>query len=101
MRVLITGAGGQLGTELAMVCTAAGDEVAACSHAAVDIASRDSVMAAITSVRPDVVFHCAAWTAVDDCESDVERAVVRNGLAVRWYADNRWWWEPLKHGAAG
>ena len=87
MRVLITGAGGQLGTELAAVCGAAGDTVVACSHADLDIGSRDLVLAAITSVQPDVVFHCAAWTAVDACESDPGRAVLLNGLAVRWVAE--------------
>ena len=87
MRVLVTGAGGQLGTDLALACTAAGDTVAACTRAQLDVTDRDAVLGAITSVQPDVVFHCAAWTAVDDCESDVERAVLRNGLAVRWVAE--------------
>jgi dTDP-4-dehydrorhamnose reductase len=87
MRVLITGAGGQLGTELVGVCRGAGDTVAACSHADLDIGSRDLVLAAITSVQPDVVFHCAAWTAVDACESEPDRAVLLNGLAVRWVAE--------------
>ena len=87
MRVLITGGGGQLGTELATVCTAAGDAVAAYGHAQLDITSRDDCLGAITSVQPDVVFHCGAWTAVDACEAEPERALVANGLAVRWIAE--------------
>jgi dTDP-4-dehydrorhamnose reductase len=42
------------------------------------------VLGAITSLRPDAVVNCAAWTAVDACESDPERAFAVNALAVRW-----------------
>ncbi len=56
-------------------------------HAALDVTDRDAVLGAITSWRPDAVIHCAAWTAVDACESDPERAFIANGLAVRWVAD--------------
>ena len=37
--------------------------------------------------RPDVVVNCAAWTAVDACEGDSERAHLANGFAVRWVAE--------------
>lgn len=87
MRVLITGAGGQLGTELVLTCTAAGDEVAAPPHARLDVTDRDACHAAIVSVQPDVVFHTAGWTAVDACESDPACARSANGLAVRWIAE--------------
>ena len=87
MRILVTGAGGQLGRDLALTCEAAGDQVTALGHAELDVADRDAVHAAITSIRPDVVAHCAAWTAVDACESDPERAYLANALAVRWVAE--------------
>lgn len=87
MRVLVTGAGGQLGTALVRHCDAAGDEVVGLTHRDLDVADRDATLAAVWSVRPDVVFHTAAWTAVDDCESDPERAFRDNALAVRWVAD--------------
>ena len=73
MRVLVTGAGGQLGHDVVAACEAAGDEVVACDHATLDLGDRDSVLGALTSVRPDAVINAAAWTAVDACESDPDR----------------------------
>jgi dTDP-4-dehydrorhamnose reductase len=87
VRVLVTGAGGQLGRDTVLACAAAGDEVVACDHATLDITHRDDVLGAITSVAPDVVVNCGAWTAVDACESDPDRALAANGLSVRWVAE--------------
>ena len=87
MRVLITGAGGQLGIDLVAACTAGGDDVHSFDREALDVCARDDVLAAVTSVRPDVVVNCAAWTAVDLCESDPDRALAANGTAVRWLAE--------------
>lgn len=87
MRVLITGAGGQLGIDLTATCTAAGDEVFAFDRAGLDIGSRSAALNAMTSLRPDAVINCAAWTAVDACEGDPDRALTLNGLAVRWLAE--------------
>lgn len=87
MRVLVTGAGGQLGTDLVQHCAEQGDEVAAHARATLDVTDRDAVRAALHAVMPDVVVHCAAWTAVDACEADEERAFAQNALAVRWVAE--------------
>lgn len=84
MRVLITGAGGQLGHDLAQHCVALGDEVVAVDHRTVDVGDRDAVHGAITTVRPDVVVNTAAWTAVDACEGDRDRAFRVNALGPRW-----------------
>ena len=87
VRVLVTGAAGQLGVAVVDHCRAAGDDVVPADSAALDVTDRDSVLAAITTVRPDAVVHCAAWTAVDACEGDPSRAFAANALAVRWVAE--------------
>jgi dTDP-4-dehydrorhamnose reductase len=79
MRLLITGAGGQLGIDLVRCCEAAGDDVVATGHADLDVADRDAVHGAVSMLRPDVVINCAAWTAVDACEGDPDRALAQNG----------------------
>ena len=87
MKVLITGAAGQLGVDLVRTCVAAGDEVTAADRAVLDLGDRDLVYQAILGVRPDLVVHAGAWTAVDACESDPERAFHINALATEWVAD--------------
>lgn len=87
MRVLVTGARGQLGHDLVSVCEAAGDEVVACSSSDLNLADRDSVLSAITSVAPDVVVSAGAWTAVDACESDPDKAWRVNALGPRHVVD--------------
>jgi dTDP-4-dehydrorhamnose reductase len=87
MRVLITGARGQLGTDLVRTCREAGDDVIACSKVELDLTDRDSVLSAITSTRPDVVLNSGAWTAVDACETDPDRAFRTNAMGVRWVSE--------------
>jgi dTDP-4-dehydrorhamnose reductase len=84
MKVLVTGAGGQLGHDVVAACSSAGDEVVGTDRADLDVTRRSDVAAVVAEVRPDVVIHCAAWTAVDACESDPDRAFAANADAVRW-----------------
>lgn len=85
--VLITGGAGQLGRDLAASFAAAGWEVAAPGRADLDVTDRSTVLAAAGSLRPDVVVHAAAWTAVDDCEADFDRAWRVNALGSRHVAE--------------
>lgn len=85
MRVLITGAGGQVGREL--VAAFAGHDVVGADRSALDVGDRDAVLGAITALRPHTVVHAAAWTAVDACEDDPDRAFRVNALGTRHVAD--------------
>lgn len=86
MRVLITGAHGQLGRDLTAHCSASGDEVVEASRSMLDISNLEAVNAMVREVAPDVVVNCAAWTAVDACEGDPARAELVNGTAPGWLA---------------
>ena len=85
MRILITGAGGQVGRELVDVL--ADHDVTAFDHRTLDVADRDAVLGAITSIRPDAIVNSAAYTAVDACETDTDTAWAVNAMAVRHVAD--------------
>jgi dTDP-4-dehydrorhamnose reductase len=84
MRLLVTGAGGQLGLDLVAAARDAGDDVIAADRASLDVGDRDAVVRLVGETRPEVIVNCAAWTAVDACESDPDRALRDNGTAVRW-----------------
>ncbi len=80
MKILITGASGLVGRALVKECTSHGDEVLAYDHKALDIGNAVAVETVIGQQRPDAVVNCAAWTDVDGCESDPERAERVNSL---------------------
>lgn len=81
MRILITGAGGQLGC--ALQTELAGREVVALTRAELDITSLEDVRAAIAAHCPTVIINCAAYTNVDAAESDEAGAFQLNAEGPR------------------
>ena len=87
VRVLVTGGRGLLGTEIQHCFTSSGDEVHAPGRTELDITDRAAVMDAVDGLRPELIINCAAWTAVDACESDPQRALLVNGTAAGFVAE--------------
>jgi len=82
MKVLITGAAGLVGAALKEHCRARGDEVLAFDHEGLDITDERAVRETFKSLRPDAAVNCAAWTDVDGCELDPQRAFLVNSQGV-------------------
>lgn len=61
-------------------CFASGDLVFPYDHSALEIADFDRVTQALERDAPDVVINCAAWTDVDGCELNRDRAFATNAL---------------------
>ncbi len=78
MKVVVTGAGGMVGRAVSEYCSANGDQVFAYDHRGLDIADAGGVRQTLLQDKPDAVINCAAWTDVDGCERDPERALAAN-----------------------
>jgi dTDP-4-dehydrorhamnose reductase len=89
-RWLVTGAAGALGADVVDVLTARGDEVIGLDRRQLDITDEATTIDRLDHHRPDVVINAAAYTRVDDAESDEATATRVNGDApgtlARWCA---------------
>ncbi len=83
MRIVLTGADGQLGRELFETATASGHVVHATTRAGCDITDAGAVASTLDEATPDVLVNCAAWTKVDAAEADRDGAFRANALGPR------------------
>lgn len=80
---MVTGAAGQLGTDAVRIFTEQGHEVLASDRAQLDITDQQQTLDAVTAFKPDAIVHCAAYTAVDAAETDVDGAYRVNAVGTR------------------
>ncbi|MBI3961874.1 MAG: sugar nucleotide-binding protein, partial [Deinococcus sp.] len=83
MRVVLIGASGQLGSDLAQVLSSRpGVSLFPLTHAQLDITQVEQVRTVLTEKRPEVVINTAAYHRVDDCETNIGQAFAVNAVAV-------------------
>src|SRR5712671_683062 len=86
MKLLVLGAGGQVGHELCRLAWPADYRLAAFDRAEIDITRQEAVAAAANRERPDIVINAAAYTAVDRAESEPEAAWAANSAGPGYLA---------------
>ncbi|NNN18333.1 MAG: dTDP-4-dehydrorhamnose reductase [Acidimicrobiaceae bacterium] len=85
LKVMITGGSGQVGSELvkSLLGNDRIEDVSAPSSEELSLSSRESVFDSVGLMRPDWIIHIGAWTQVDACEDNPEKAFLVNGLGTR------------------
>ncbi|RAV13779.1 dTDP-4-dehydrorhamnose reductase [Paenibacillus contaminans] len=83
MKVAVTGANGQLGKDLVGILRSRGFDVYGFGRDELDICNLDQCQQVLTRTRPEVIIHSAAYTAVDQAESDQDRAYEVNAFGTR------------------
>ncbi|WP_068777559.1 dTDP-4-dehydrorhamnose reductase [Paenibacillus sp. FJAT-26967] len=83
MKVLVTGANGQLGTDICQVLKAAGHDVFGYGRRELDFTDQEQCGLVLRRVAPDVIIHSGAYTAVDKAESEADQAFLVNAVGTR------------------
>ena len=87
MKVLVTGVKGQLGHDVVNELNKRGHEAVGVDIAEMDITDKLSVDTVISSVKPQAVIHCAAWTAVDAAEDNEDKVRAVNATGTKYIAE--------------
>jgi dTDP-4-dehydrorhamnose reductase len=83
VRIAVIGANGQLGSDVCLAFQSNGDDVAALTHAHLELSSAPSVDAALAAANPDFIVNAAAMHHVDKCQSDPGAALQMNAMGAR------------------
>lgn len=87
MKVLVTGANGQLGHDVIKELEEKGIQYLSANRDTLDITNEGAVKRVIKEYSPDAVIHCAAYTAVDKAEDERELCYAVNVLGTRYIAE--------------
>jgi dTDP-4-dehydrorhamnose reductase len=81
--VLVTGAEGQLGSDLVLLLVLSGYKVFGMGKSELDITNEEEVNKVVSFLKPEIIIHCAAYTQVDNAESDSDTVFLINGIGTR------------------
>jgi dTDP-4-dehydrorhamnose reductase len=82
MKLFIIGCNGQLGKDMMSIASDAGHIVSGKDFPDIDISDATATRAIIAAIKPDAIINCAAYTAVDSCETHKREAYAVNSLGV-------------------
>lgn len=88
MKIMVSGANGQLGSDICSVFSQSGHQVIALNHADFDLSDSAQLQARIHAEKADVLINTAAYHHVDLCEQNPEIAAQINVVAVQTMAEN-------------
>ncbi|WP_152395456.1 dTDP-4-dehydrorhamnose reductase [Paenibacillus guangzhouensis] len=83
MKILVTGANGQLGQDVVLVGQQKGHQMLGYTRQELDITNQAQCESVILREKPDAIIHCAAYTAVDAAETDEDGAYLVNAVGTR------------------
>lgn len=87
MKVLVTGASGQLGYDVCEELKHRGYDYRGVSSKDFDLTQEDEIISYLMQYRPDCVIHCAAYTAVDQAEDEADKCRIINAEATKIIAE--------------
>src|SRR6516225_6251645 len=87
MRVAVIGANGQLGSDVSAAFEKNGDEVAALTHADIELSSAESAQSALGDANPGFIVNTAAMHNVDKCQENPSAALQANAIGAKNVAD--------------
>src|SRR6185312_2455590 len=83
MNIIVVGANGQLGADVARAFSERGDVVSSLTHDDLDIAEVQSVEQKFAELQPEIVVNTAAMHHVETCEQDPQKAFLVNAVGAR------------------